>query len=91
MSAAPTVDISNVLVIGSGAAGVRAAIAAREAGVEVTVLGRRARRDAHTTLAAGGINAVLGTQDPRTPGSSTSPTRCARATSSPTPRPWRSS
>jgi succinate dehydrogenase / fumarate reductase, flavoprotein subunit len=64
MSAAPTVDISNVLVIGSGAAGVRAAIAAREAGVEVTVLGRRARRDAHTTLAAGGINAVLGTQDP---------------------------
>jgi succinate dehydrogenase / fumarate reductase flavoprotein subunit len=64
MSTAPTLDISNVLVIGSGAAGVRAAIAAREAGVEVTVLGRRARRDAHTTLAAGGINAVLGTRDP---------------------------
>jgi succinate dehydrogenase / fumarate reductase, flavoprotein subunit len=64
MNAAPTVDISNVLVIGSGAAGVRAAIAAKEAGVEVTVLGRRARRDAHTTLAAGGINAVLGNRDP---------------------------
>jgi succinate dehydrogenase / fumarate reductase flavoprotein subunit len=64
MRGEPTVDISNVLVIGSGAAGVRAAIAARQAGVEVTVLGRRARRDAHTTLAAGGINAVLGTRDP---------------------------
>jgi succinate dehydrogenase / fumarate reductase, flavoprotein subunit len=60
----PTVDVSNVLVIGSGAAGVRAAIAAREAGVEVKVLGRRGRRDAHTTLAAGGINAVLGSRDP---------------------------
>jgi succinate dehydrogenase / fumarate reductase, flavoprotein subunit len=60
----PQLSISNVLVIGSGAAGVRAAIAARECGVEVIVLGRRPRRDAHTTLAAGGINAVLGSRDP---------------------------
>jgi succinate dehydrogenase / fumarate reductase, flavoprotein subunit len=60
----PTIDVSNVLVIGSGAAGIRAAIAARHAGVDVTVLGRRRRRDAHTTLAAGGINAVLGSRDP---------------------------
>ena len=54
----------NVLVIGSGAAGLRAAIAAREAGVDVVVIGKRSRLDAHTVLAAGGINAVLGTVDP---------------------------
>ncbi|MEU4700149.1 FAD-dependent oxidoreductase [Nonomuraea dietziae] len=54
----------NVLVIGSGAAGLRAAIAAADAGCEVLVVGKRARTDAHTVLAAGGINAVLGTRDP---------------------------
>jgi succinate dehydrogenase / fumarate reductase flavoprotein subunit len=56
--------ISNVLVIGSGAAGLRAAIAAHQAGCEVVVVGKRPRRDAHTVLAAGGINAALGTVDP---------------------------
>ncbi|MFI6323790.1 FAD-dependent oxidoreductase [Nonomuraea sp. NPDC050556] len=54
----------NVLVIGAGGAGLRAAIAASEAGCEVLVVGKRARNDAHTVLAAGGINAVLGTRDP---------------------------
>jgi succinate dehydrogenase / fumarate reductase, flavoprotein subunit len=54
----------NVLVIGTGAAGLRAAIAARQAGVDVVVIGKRSRRDAHTVLAAGGINASLGTVDP---------------------------
>jgi succinate dehydrogenase / fumarate reductase flavoprotein subunit len=54
----------NVLVIGTGAAGLRAAIAARHAGVEVVVVGKRSRLDAHTVLAAGGINAALGTVDP---------------------------
>ena len=57
-------SVSNVLVIGTGAAGLRAAIAAHEAGCEVTVIGKRARKDAHSVLAAGGINAVLGTRDP---------------------------
>ena len=56
--------ISNVLVIGSGAAGLRAAIAAHEAGYDVLVLGKRLRKDAHTVLAAGGINAALGNVDP---------------------------
>lgn len=56
--------VSNVLVVGAGGAGLRAAIAAAEAGVEVTVVGKRTRDDAHTVLAAGGINAVLGTRDP---------------------------
>ena len=54
----------NVLVIGSGGAGLRAAIAAHEEGSEVLIIGKRIRNDAHTTLAAGGINAVLGTVDP---------------------------
>src|SRR5438309_11819944 len=57
--------VCNVLVIGSGAAGLRAAIAATEAGSQVLVLGKRDRLDAHTVLAAGGINAALGTRDPQ--------------------------
>jgi succinate dehydrogenase / fumarate reductase, flavoprotein subunit len=52
------------LVIGSGGAGLRAAIAAHEAGAEVVVVGKRSRLDAHTVLASGGINAALGTRDP---------------------------
>jgi succinate dehydrogenase / fumarate reductase flavoprotein subunit len=55
--------VSNVLVIGSGGAGLRAAIAAHAAGCEVTLIGKRLRKDAHTVLAAGGINAALGTVD----------------------------
>lgn len=57
-------NVSNVMVIGSGAAGLRAAIAAHETGTEVVVVGKRLRKDAHTVLAAGGINAALGTVDP---------------------------
>jgi succinate dehydrogenase flavoprotein subunit len=57
-------NVANVLVIGTGAAGLRAAIAAHQAGSEVVVVGKRRRDDAHTVLAAGGINAALGTVDP---------------------------
>ncbi|MDP9226151.1 MAG: FAD-binding protein [Actinomycetota bacterium] len=57
-------NVCNVLVIGSGAAGLRAAIAAHHAGLEVNVIGKRTFRDAHTVLASGGINAALGTRDP---------------------------
>jgi succinate dehydrogenase / fumarate reductase, flavoprotein subunit len=56
--------VSNVLVIGTGGAGMRAAIAAHQAGCEVTLIGKRLKKDAHTVLAAGGINAALGTVDP---------------------------
>ncbi len=56
--------VTNVLVIGSGAAGLRAAIAADQAGVQTIVIGKRGRLDAHTVLASGGINAALGTRDP---------------------------
>jgi succinate dehydrogenase / fumarate reductase, flavoprotein subunit len=55
---------SNVLVVGTGAAGLRAAIAAHDAGASVIVLAKRGLRDAHTVLAAGGINAALATRDP---------------------------
>jgi succinate dehydrogenase / fumarate reductase flavoprotein subunit len=56
--------VCNVLVIGSGAAGLRAALAAHEAGREVVIVGKRPTKDAHTVLAAGGVNAALGTVDP---------------------------
>jgi succinate dehydrogenase / fumarate reductase, flavoprotein subunit len=58
-------NVANVLVVGTGAAGLRAAIAAHQAGTEVVVVGKRRRDDAHTVLAAGGINAALGTVDPQ--------------------------
>ncbi|AXH36350.1 FAD-binding protein [Humibacter sp. BT305] len=54
---------TSVLVIGTGGSGLRAAIELAEAGVDVLVLGKRPRSDAHTSLAAGGINAALGTMD----------------------------
>jgi succinate dehydrogenase / fumarate reductase flavoprotein subunit len=55
---------TNVLVVGAGGGGLRAAIAATQAGADVLIIGKRARNDAHTVLAAGGVNAVLGTRDP---------------------------
>ncbi len=58
-------ETSSVLVIGSGAAGWRAAIAATEAGVQARILAKRPLMDAHTVLASGGINAALGTRDPQ--------------------------
>ncbi len=56
-------QVSNVLVIGTGGAGMRAAIAAHEAGADVIMIGKRLMRDPHTVLAAGGINASLATVD----------------------------
>ena len=54
---------TSVLVIGTGGSGLRAAIELAEQGVAVTAVGKRPRHDAHTALAAGGINAPLGTMD----------------------------
>ena len=56
-------DISNVLVVGSGGAGLRAAIEAKLNGLMVKVLGKRTKTDSHTVLAAGGINAAFGNID----------------------------
>lgn len=55
---------TSVLVIGTGGGGLRAAIEPAEQGVDVLAVGKRAKSDAHTTLAAGGINAALATMDP---------------------------
>ena len=56
-------DISNVLVIGCGGAGLRAAIESRLFGLSVKIIGKRCKNDAHTVLAAGGINAAFGNLD----------------------------
>ncbi|WP_405216575.1 FAD-binding protein [Agrococcus sp. Ld7] len=55
---------TSVLVIGTGGAGLRASIELAERGVQVLAVGKRRKHDAHTTLAAGGMNAALGTMDP---------------------------
>src|SRR5688572_15143253 len=55
---------TSVLVVGAGGSGLRAAIELSDRGTDVLVVGKRARSDAHTVLAAGGINAALGTMDP---------------------------
>ncbi|HEV7978618.1 L-aspartate oxidase [Amycolatopsis sp.] len=54
---------TSVLVIGTGGSGLRAAIELAERGVDVLVVGKRPKADAHTSLAAGGINAALSTMD----------------------------
>ena len=54
---------TSVLVIGTGGSGLRAAIELAERGVGVLAVGKRPKTDAHTSLAAGGINAALGTMD----------------------------
>ncbi|TFD32625.1 FAD-binding protein [Cryobacterium sp. TMT1-19] len=54
---------ASVLVIGTGGSGLRAAIELSERGVDVLAVGKRPKNDAHTSLAAGGINAALATMD----------------------------
>ena len=55
---------TSVLVIGTGGAGLRTAIELAERGIDVLAVGKRPKNDAHTSLAAGGINAALSTMDP---------------------------
>jgi succinate dehydrogenase/fumarate reductase flavoprotein subunit len=54
----------DVLVVGSGSAGLRAAIEAHDAGAHVLIISKSKKEDPHTVLARGGINAALGTMDP---------------------------
>ena len=54
----------DVLIIGCGSAGLRAAIEAHDAGTNVLIVSTSKIGDPHTTLARGGINAALGTMDP---------------------------
>jgi len=55
----------DVLIIGGGSAGLRAAIEAHDAGAQVLVISKSKKGDPHTVLARGGINAALGTMDPQ--------------------------
>jgi len=57
-------ESADVLIIGSGAAGLRAAIELSEASIDVLVLGKCKLREAHTKAAQGGINAALKNMDP---------------------------
>src|SRR3989344_5082846 len=56
---------TDVLIIGTGAAGLRTAIEAHDKGSKVLLIGRCKHGDAHTNLATGGINAALATTDPK--------------------------
>src|SRR5215210_129001 len=55
----------DVLIIGGGSAGLRAAIEAHDIGSQVLIVSKNRRGDPHTVLARGGINAALGTMDPQ--------------------------
>ena len=55
----------DVLVIGSGGAGLRAAIEAAEAGVSVAMISRSLLGKAHTVMAEGGVAAALANVDDR--------------------------
>jgi succinate dehydrogenase / fumarate reductase flavoprotein subunit len=55
----------DVLIIGGGSAGLRAAIEAHDAGSQVLIVSKSRRGDPHTVLARGGINAALRTMDPQ--------------------------
>jgi succinate dehydrogenase / fumarate reductase, flavoprotein subunit len=55
----------DVIVIGGGSAGLRAAIEAHDNGSEVLIISKSEQGDPHTVLARGGINAALGNMDPK--------------------------
>lgn len=56
---------TELVIIGAGGAGLRAAIAARDAGARVMVVCKSLLGKAHTVMAEGGIAAALGTVDKR--------------------------
>ncbi len=61
-----TIEIieTDVLVVGAGGAGCRAAIAASDSNQEVTIITKDILGKAHTVMAEGGINAALANLDP---------------------------
>ena len=57
----------DVLVVGAGLAGMRAAIAAHDAGADVALVSKLHPTRSHSGAAEGGINAALGNATPDTP------------------------
>src|SRR5581483_2128993 len=55
----------DVLIIGAGGAGLRAAVEASAAGVRVAVISKSLLGKAHTVMAEGGIAAAMGNVDDR--------------------------
>jgi succinate dehydrogenase / fumarate reductase, flavoprotein subunit len=53
----------DVLVVGGGVAGLRAALAARQAGVKVAMLSKTHPLRSHSATSPGGLNAALGAED----------------------------
>src|SRR5438045_2485882 len=56
---------TDILIIGSGGSGIRAAIAASEKGAKVLIIAKELLKDAHTGWAMGGLNVAL--KAPATP------------------------
>ena len=54
----------DILVIGGGGAGLRAAIEAHDSGADVLIISKSQKGDPHTVLATGGINGALAMMDP---------------------------
>jgi succinate dehydrogenase/fumarate reductase flavoprotein subunit len=79
----------DILVIGAGGAGLRAAIEAAAQGVSVGLLCKSLLGKAHTVMAEGGVAAALATTMRATTGRFTSATPCAAASCS-TIGAWRS-
>src|SRR4029450_1801856 len=55
----------DVLIIGAGGAGLRAAVEASTAGVKVAVISKSLLGKAHTVMAEGGVAAAMGNVDDR--------------------------
>ena len=55
---------TDVLVVGAGGAGCRAAIAASDSNLDITMVTKDILGKAHTVMAEGGINAALANLDP---------------------------
>jgi len=57
------VSIHDVLIVGAGLAGMRAAVAAHDAGADVALMSKVHPVRSHTCCAQGGVNAALGDDD----------------------------
>ena len=69
----------DVIVIGAGGAGLRAAIEAQERGLRTALVCKSLLGKAHTVMAEGGWPPPWATCTPKTTGRSTSATPCAAA------------